>query len=132
MTPGVRVAAGLAAAVTAAIGLAGCSSGSSAKASDGKAPFTLKAKPVPSDRVDAAKSYKFEPAVIEVKTGTTVTWTNHDDFPHTVQILAGADPSTEQLGVGRTATVTFDHPGTVYYQCSLHPAQMKGEVVVTG
>jgi plastocyanin len=87
-------------------------------------------KPVPTDRVELPKSYRFEPRVIEVKQGTTVTWTNHDDFPHTVQILSGAETGTYDLGIGKTTTIALDRPGTVYYHCSLHPAQMKGEVVV--
>jgi plastocyanin len=107
-----------------------CSSGSST--SHGKAvPFVLPDTPVPTDRVELPKSYRFEPRVIQVKSGKQVTWVNHDDFPHTVQILAGADAATHDLGIGKTVTITFDRPGTVYYHCSLHPAQMKGEIVVT-
>ena len=79
----------------------------------------------------APKSYRFEPRVIQVKQGGKVTWTNHDDFPHTVQILAGADAATHDLCIGKSVTISFDRAGTVYYRCSLHPAQMKGEVVVT-
>ncbi|HEY4410498.1 MAG TPA: plastocyanin/azurin family copper-binding protein [Acidimicrobiia bacterium] len=109
---------------------AGCSSGSSSASTD-KAPFHLSDQPVPTDHVDLPKSYKFLPRVVEVKQGTTVTWTNHDDFPHTVQILAGADAGTHDLGIGKTVTISFDKPGTVYYHCSLHPSQMQGEVVVT-
>ena len=117
------------AAVVAALASA-CSSGSST--SHGKAtPFTLPDQPVVTDRVDLPKSYRFAPRVIEVKPGTKVNWTNHDDFPHTVQILAGADAATHDLGIGKTVTISFDRAGTVYYRCSLHPAQMKGEVVVT-
>ena len=106
-----------------------CSSGSSA-ASD-TAPFNLPDKPMATDQVQLPRSYRFEPRVIQVKQGGKVTWTNHDDFPHTVQILAGADAATHDLGIGKTVTISFDRAGTVYYQCSLHPAQMKGEVVVT-
>ena len=132
MTAG-RVTAAFVGAVLALAGLVGCSSGSS-RASRGtttKAPFSLKDTPVPTDRVELPKSYRFQPAVIEVKRRTTVTWTNHDDFPHTVQVLAGADPGTHDLGIGKQVTITFDEPGTVYYHCSLHPAQMKGEIIVT-
>jgi plastocyanin len=127
-----RRTAGAVAALAVFTGLAsGCSSGSST--SHGKAtPFTLHDQPVATDRVDLPKSYKFAPPVIEVKPGTKVSWTNHDDFPHTVQILAGADAATHDLGIGKTVTITFDKPGTVYYHCSLHPAQMKGEVIVRG
>jgi plastocyanin len=127
--PGAWAAAVLAVA-TLGLGTA-CSSHSSTQAGTTKAPFTLKDPPVPTDHVELPKSYKFQPPVIQVKQGTTVTWTNHDDFPHTVQILAGAEGGTHDLGIGRSVTIAFDKPGTVYYHCSLHPSQMKGEIVVT-
>ncbi len=112
---------------------AGCSSHSSSRANGEAAPpFTLKDPPVRTDRVELPKSYRFQPPVIEVKRGTKVTWTNHDDFPHTVAILSGADPATHDIGLGKSVEITFERPGTVYYHCSLHPAQMKGEVIVTG
>ncbi|MDP9442435.1 MAG: cupredoxin domain-containing protein [Actinomycetota bacterium] len=37
---------------------------------------------------------------------------------------------TVDLPIGKTASITFDEPGTYLYQCSLHPDQMKGKVVV--
>jgi len=121
-----------AALAVAALGLGtACSSHSSTQAGTTKAPFTLKNAPVPTDKVELPKSYRFDPPVIQVKKGTAVTWTNHDDFPHTVQILAGADAATHDIGIGKTLTISFDRPGTVYYHCSLHPSQMKGEIVVT-
>lgn len=121
-----RPAAALAAA--ALFGLVGCSSSSSASSG---APFKVKGTPVRTDRVDLPKSYKFAPAVIEVKAGTTVTWTNHDDFPHNVTLLTGPDRTSRPLGVGDSASIAFAQPGTVYYECSLHPQQMRGKVVVT-
>jgi|GEM_PF-2131658 len=134
--PARRRAARAAASIALAVGALGlgaaCSSHSSTTANGTtKAPFTLKGTPVPTDRVELPKSYRFDPPIIQVKQGTAVTWTNHDDFPHTVQILAGADAGTHDLGIGKTVTISFDRPGTVYYHCSLHPSQMKGEIVVT-
>jgi plastocyanin len=87
------------------------------------------AAPVRTDTVDLPKSYRFEPEVIEVDRGTTVTWTNHDDFPHNVHLLDGSDRE-ESLPVGGSATITFPDPGTVEYECSLHPQQMQGTVIV--
>jgi plastocyanin len=86
---------------------------------------------VATDRVDAPRSYRFSPAVIEVRRGTTVTWTNHDQFPHTVQLLTGRDRSTRDLGIGKSVIIRFDTPGDYYYRCSLHPSQMHGKVIVT-
>jgi plastocyanin len=85
--------------------------------------------PVRTDTVDLPKSYRFDPEVIEVERGTTVTWTNHDDFPHNVHLLDGSDRE-EALPVGGSATITFEDPGRVAYECSLHPQQMQGTVIV--
>ena len=126
MTP--RRLLGLGVAALALIGLAGCSGNSSA--SDG-APFKVSGTAVQTDKVELPKSYKFVPAVIEVKAGSTVTWTNHDDFPHNVTILTGADKTSENLGVGQSATIPFTNADTVYYECSLHPQQMHGKIIVT-
>lgn len=129
-----RAAAGL--GVILLTGLAACSSSPSSPSSKGgsvsdKAPFTISDKPVATHQVDLPKSYKFAPRAIEVKAGTTVTWTNHDDFPHNVLLLTGPDRSSNDLAVGKSVSIRFDTPGTVYYRCNIHPAQMQGKVVVT-
>lgn len=70
----------------------------------------------------------FEPAVITVAPGTTVTWTNKDPVPHTVT-------SSTQLfnGIlddqGALFSWTFADPGTFAYVCAYHPG-MAGTVVV--
>lgn len=109
-------------------GLVGCSSSSSA---NGDAPFKVSGAAVPADRVDMPKSYKFSPAVIEVKAGSTVTWTNHDDFPHNVTLLTGPDKTSTDVGIGDSVTIQFSQAETVYYHCSFHPQQMRGKVIVT-
>jgi plastocyanin len=114
-----RLFAGL--GVAALLALAGCSSSSSAEGSAA----------VRTDKVDLPKSYKFAPAVIEVKAGTTVTWTNHDDFPHNVTLMTGPEQTSKHLGIGDSASFSFSQPGTVDYQCTLHPQQMQGKVIVT-
>jgi plastocyanin len=124
-----RPLVGLVVAALALSGLAGCSSSSSAS---GDAPFKVSGTPVRTDRVDLPKAYKFAPAVIEVKAGTTVTWTNHDDFPHNVTLVTGPDKTSKHLGIGEVATIPFNQAGTVYYECTLHPQQMRGKVIVTG
>ena len=121
-----RLLAGFGAA--ALLGLVGCSSASSAT---GEAPFKVSGTAVRTEQVDMPKAYKFSPAVIEVKAGTTVTWTNRDDFPHNVTLLTGPDKSSKDVGIGQSASLSFAEPGTVYYHCSFHPQQMRGKVIVT-
>ena len=122
-----------------AVGLIGCSSGSddgasapgnAAAAATEEAPFELDAAPVQTTEVTAVKSYRFEPAVIEVAAGAEVTWTNKDDFPHNVRFLTGSD-ETHDLPIGDSVAVSFEETGNYYYECSLHPQQMRGEVIVT-
>jgi plastocyanin len=86
--------------------------------------------PVRTDQVDMPVSYEFEPPEIEVEAGTTVTWTNNDQFNHTVHLLDGSGVD-EPVAVGDSASITFDDPGTIEYDCSIHPTLMQGKVIVT-
>ncbi|HEX2241332.1 MAG TPA: plastocyanin/azurin family copper-binding protein, partial [Actinomycetota bacterium] len=95
------------------------------------APFELSGAPVDTTEVAAIKSYKFEPEVIRVTRGSEITWANEDDFPHNVHFLTGSN-ATYDLPIGESVTVTLDQPGDYYYECSIHPQQMRGKVVVTG
>ncbi len=90
---------------------------------------TLNAAPVQTDTVLMPKSYKFSPAVIEVKAGTTVTWRNDDNFTHDVKILPDGKPQVVQPG--QSVQIKFDKPGTYDYICTFHPTDMKGKVIVT-
>src|SRR5690348_5898026 len=73
--------------------------------------------------------FKFVPATLTVPVGTTVTWTNQDEEPHTV---AAKDGSFHSPGMDTHATYsfTFTTPGSYDYICSIHPF-MTGTVVVT-
>lgn len=106
---------------------AGGDSGSGDTSAD--APFEISEEPVATTEVSLPKSYKFEPVAIEVDAGDEVTWTNEDDFPHNVHLLDGSDV-TKDLPIGESATIAFDEPGDYYYECSIHPDQMHGKVVV--
>lgn len=125
-------------AVIALLALVGCSSeangggaGEDTPAASGEqAPFELDAAPVETTEVGAVKSYRFDPQVIEVAIGSEVTWTNDDDFPHNVHFLTGSD-DTHDLPIGEEVSVAFDESGEFYYECSLHPQQMRGKVIVT-
>ena len=72
--------------------------------------------------------FAFAPQHITVKAGTTVTWTNEDDAPHTVASSAKLFKS-KALDTGDKFSFTFTTPSTYAYFCSLHP-QMTGTVTV--
>ena len=88
------------------------------------------AAPVQTAMVLMPKSYRFSPAVIEVKAGTTVTWRNDDNFTHDVKLLP--DGETHVVRPGESVQIKFDQPGTYDYICTFHATDMKGKVVVTG
>jgi plastocyanin len=84
--------------------------------------------PVATASVELPKSYRFAPEAITVPAGTTVTWTNHDDFTHNVA-FEGTEAMT--MAPGETASLSFAMAGTFPYRCSLHPNDMQGSVLVT-
>jgi plastocyanin len=106
-------------AVVLALVLVGC----------GSAGDSPTGRPVRTTEVELPKSYRFEPEAIRIDVGDTVTWTNRDDFPHNVHLLDGSDVEVA-LPVGESGTITFDQPGTIDYECSLHLQQMQGTVQV--
>jgi amicyanin len=73
-------------------------------------------------------NFKFGVASLEVVAGTTVTWTNRDDVPHTVTSSTKAFKSPP-LDTGEAFSYTFNDAGTFEYYCSLHP-HMTGKIVV--
>lgn len=83
--------------------------------------------PVETTEVLMAKSYVFEPELIAIAAGETVTWTNDDNFTHTVQVEGRDDHRVDQ---GESVSITFDEPGTYHYVCTLHRTDMDGEVIV--
>lgn len=87
-------------------------------------------EPVATEQVDLPPSYRFEPEVITVPDGTTVTWTNNDNFTHNVRLLDdGGD--VMPLAPGESVEFTFTGPGEHRYDCSFHPNDMTGMVIVT-
>jgi plastocyanin len=85
------------------------------------------AAPVETTEVTMAKSYRFDPKVIEVAAGSTVTWTNDDNFTHTVQVEGQDDHKVER---GDSVSIDFETAGTYAYVCTLHRQDMDGEVIV--
>jgi amicyanin len=151
-----RAALGMAAIGVAALGLSACGGGSAASAPSApasSAPTTAAAPgaSAPSTTMDmhmsmpatsavpgppAATSdvtitnFAFAPAAITVKVGTTVTWTNKDEEPHTVFSSAGGMKSPVLASNQSTYSFTFTTAGSYDYNCTIHPF-MHGNVTVT-
>ena len=73
-------------------------------------------------------NFSFGPAELTVPAGTTVTWTNRDDIPHTVVSTDGVFKS-KVLDTDEKFSFTFSKAGTYPYFCSIHP-KMTAKVIV--
>jgi amicyanin len=99
------------------------------------ATVNTKARPAEAEPQQAAAAvdvkidnFIFSPQELTVAAGTTVTWTNRDDIPHTVVSTEKVFKS-KVLDTDDKFSYTFSKPGTYPYFCSVHP-HMTGTVVV--
>jgi plastocyanin len=92
-------------------------------------PAATSAGPAATDHVDLPRSYLFSPVDIAVARGTKVTWTNSDQFSHSVRIVDG-DQMVGIMKPGESVSFTFAKAGTYRYECTLHPQNMRGSVAV--
>lgn len=74
------------------------------------------------------EGFSFAPASLSVPSGTTVTWTNHDEEPHTV-VSADQAFKSPALDTDGRFSHRFESRGTFKYFCSIHP-KMTGEIAV--
>ena len=73
-------------------------------------------------------NFAFGPMDITVPAGTTVTWNNNDDIPHTVRAVDGSFHS-KPMDTDDSYSFTFAKPGVYSYFCSIHP-KMVAKVIV--
>jgi len=90
----------------------------------------VRANDQPSAAAAAVKidNFVFGPQAITVPVGTTVTWTNSDDIPHTAVSTDGVFKS-KVMDTDEKFSYTFTQAGTYPYYCSVHP-KMTGQIVV--
>jgi plastocyanin len=74
------------------------------------------------------KEFMFTPNSVTVKAGSTVTWANMDDEPHSVVSDTGLFRSGA-MDTNESYSFKFDKPGTYHFTCSIHP-RMVGTIVV--
>jgi plastocyanin len=72
-------------------------------------------------------NFTFEPQKLNVKVGTTVTWKNRDDIPHT--LVSPGKFRSKVLDTDNSFSFTFTAAGDYNYFCSLHP-HMTGMIKV--
>ena len=73
-------------------------------------------------------NFVFGPQTLTVPVGTTVTWTNKDDIPHTTVSTDGVFKS-KVMDTDEEFSYKFTKEGTYSYYCSVHP-KMTGKIVV--
>jgi plastocyanin len=74
-------------------------------------------------------NFTFGPDTLTVPAGTTITFNNDDDIPHTV-VATDKSFRSQALDTGDSFAVTLTKAGVINYFCSLHP-RMTGKIVVT-
>jgi plastocyanin len=85
---------------------------------------------VAADAPVVIDNFTFSPTPLKVKAGTTVTWVNHDDIPHSI-VCPALKVHSHALDTDDSFVYKFDHAGTYDYLCGIHP-HMHGQVVVEG
>jgi plastocyanin len=101
---------------------------STTPAEESTTPAESTTPPAPNDaNTVEIRNNAFNPAQLNVAPGTTVTFVNHDNVPHT----ATSDTKLFDLEIppGSSYPVVLEGEGTVPYHCELHP-EMKGTIVV--
>jgi plastocyanin len=76
------------------------------------------------------KDFAFNPPNATVAPGTSVTWVNNDQVPHTATANDGTFDSGT-LQPGQSYSFAFDKPGTYAYHCNIHP-YMTATITVSG
>src|ERR1700737_1118178 len=94
----------------------------------GQKNFLASAQEKPETTEVKIDNFSFGPATLTVPAGTSVTWTNRDDIPHTVASTDGVFKS-KALDTDEKFSFTFSKAGTYPYFCSIHP-KMTGKVIV--
>ncbi len=94
----------------------------------GSAIVTANDQPSAANAEVKIDNFSFGPETLTVPVGTTVTWINRDDIPHTVVSSDGVFRSKVR-DTDEKFSYTFHKAGTYPYYCSVHP-KMTGKVVV--
>ena len=86
--------------------------------------------PVTGNTHPTMQNYTYQPTNMQVRVGTTVTWTNQDSVPHSVTFKNGMKDSG-LLTQGQSFSYTFNTPGTYQYYCTVHPYMVATVTVVS-
>ena len=74
-------------------------------------------------------NFAFKPQMVRIKLGTTITWVNHDDIPHSI-VCPSMNVHSHPMDTNESFSFTFTKAGFYNYICGLHP-HMHGQIVVS-
>mgnify|MGYP001193017898 CR=1 FL=1 len=117
-------------AVSLLLGAAACGGGGSGSYATGPVPAVSGHTTSP-----IMSGMAFSPVIDTVAAGSTVTWTNHDGYNHTVISVPGS-PDAFNSGIiagGASVSHLFSTAGTYVYYCQIHGTPttgMRGTIVV--
>jgi plastocyanin len=95
------------------------------------APTKGKTQRPPPKATTSIAEFAFTPTETLVAPGGAVTWTNNGSAPHTAT-FDDVELDTGRIEPGKSATLTAPgRPGTYSYFCAVHPAKMRGVLVVS-
>ncbi len=100
--------------------------------SSGGTPIPVAAKTPSAPVTDISiKASKYHPKNVEIKVGSTLTWTNNDTVPESVTSDAPGLFDSGPLAPGATWKYTFSKAGVFPYHSSTNKAGVYGSVTVT-
>jgi plastocyanin len=88
--------------------------------------------PVKRGLVEVAyRNITIDPHTLRVRTGTTLRWSNSDAVDHNVTSVSGPQRfASGNFGQGHSYSVKLTRPGTIHYECTIHPVSMNGTIEV--
>jgi plastocyanin len=89
----------------------------------------LQAHAAPAPVTIKIGNFSFSPQALVIPVGTTVTWVNQDDVPHTAVADDHKSFRSKPMDTDERYAFTFTSPGEYPYFCSIHP-HMTAKIVV--
>jgi plastocyanin len=89
----------------------------------------LAAHAAPAPITITIDNFTFNPTTMVIPVGTTVTWVNRDDVPHTAVSEDHKTFRAKPMDTDDKYSFTFAAAGTYPYFCSIHP-KMTAKIIV--
>jgi plastocyanin len=117
--------------IAALAGALSCSNNSGSNLMTPSTPSTPPATPLPAGSANVTiQDFTFSPAMVTIKVGAAVQWTNNGPSSHTTTSDNGVWDSGV-LPAGATFQTTFSKTGTYGYHCTIHPPSIYPKFVGT-